>query len=167
MTSDGLAGKTEAFFRVGVTPRLELGFGYLAKQQTLRPLANYTFLTETAKRPALTGGLMFDSLGGGRQGVFASVARNLAPSLGGVPLSAYIGTALITREKKPRLIAGANLRMGRDANASVQFDGRYANVGLTTSLGSVGGVPVRFGIVAAKGDRFGPLLATSLPLGDR
>ena len=53
MTSDGLAGKTEAFFRVGVTPRLELGFGYLAKQQTLRPLANYTFLTETAKRPAL------------------------------------------------------------------------------------------------------------------
>lgn len=161
MHSEGLAGRTETFLRYGITPRLEVGFGYLAKQGIARPLASYTFVTEKAARPSLTAGLLYDSLGGGRQGVFVSVAKNLRGSL---PASLYIGGAQITNENRPRLIAGGNVALTRWLNASVQFDGRYPNLGVTANVGSVGGVPVRFGIVAARGDKFGPLLATDIPL---
>ncbi len=159
--SEGLAGRTETFVRYGVTPRLELGFGFLAKQGIARPLLSYTLVTENAARPSLTAGLMYDSLGGGRQGAFVSVAKNLR---GKLPASLYIGGAQITNETRPRLIAGGNVGLTRWLNASVQFDGKYPNVGVTANVGSVGGLPVRFGVVAARGDKFGPLIATDVPL---
>lgn len=114
MHSDGLAGKTETFVRYGVTPRLEIGVGYLWKQSVARPLATYTFLRETPTRPALTGGLLLDSLGGGRQGVFASVAKDLQRSTG-VPLSVYVGAAQVSNERKLRALAGGNLRLFKRA----------------------------------------------------
>lgn len=163
MYSEGLAGKGETFLRYGATPRLEVGFGYLAKQNTIRPLASYTFVPEANKRPSLTAGLMFDSLGGGRQGVFVSVAKDLQSAVG-LPASLYVGGAKITNERGVRLLAGTNVRLTRKINASVQFDGRYANLGLTTEIGSVAGTTVRFGLVAAGGNQIGPLFATSLPL---
>ena len=161
MHSEGLAGRTETFVRYGISPRLEAGFGYLAKQEIARPLVSYTLVTESPARPSLTTGLMYDSLGGGRQGVFMSVAKNLR---GRLPASLYIGGAQITNENGPRLIAGGNVALTRWLNASVQFDGKYPNVGVTANVGSVGGVPVRFGIVAARGDKFGPLIATDIPI---
>ncbi len=163
MHSDGLAGKTETFLRYGVTPRLEAGFGYLQEQNIVRPLVSYALVTESRERPSLTVGLMYDSLGGGRQGTFLSVAKALKTSVG-VPGSLYIGGAKITNEKNGRFIAGANVPLTRWLNASVQFDGKYPNVGVTARIGSVVGVPVRLGLVAARGDKFGPLLATDVPL---
>jgi len=162
MHSEGLAGRTETFLRYGVTPRLEAGFGYLQKQGIARPLLSYTLVPENEARPSLTGGLMYDSLGGGRQGLFVSLAKNVR---GWLPLSLYIGGAQITNENRPRLIAGGNVTLTRWLNASVQFDGKYPNVGMTAHVGSVGGVPLRFGIVAARGDKFGPLLAADFPAG--
>ena len=166
MHSPGLAGQTETFVRFGVTPRLELGFGYLWKQGIARPLATYNLVPETATRPALTAGLLMDSLGGGRQGVFASLAKNIEASTG-VPASLYVGAAKISNERGTRFIAGTNVRLSRNLNASAQFDGRYVNVGLNTQIGTVGGLPVRFGLVAARGDQVGPLVSTVVPLGER
>ena len=163
MHSEGLAGKTETFLRVGVTPRLEAGFGYLHHQGIARPLASYTLVTESAARPSVTTGLMYDSLGGGRQGVFLSLAKGVRTPLG-IAASVYVGGAKITNENNARLIAGANVPLSRRVSASVQFDGRYANLGLTGQVGSISGVPIRLGIVAARGDQFGPLMAVSAPM---
>jgi hypothetical protein len=164
MHSEGLAGKTETFLRYGVTRRFEAGFGYLWKQNIVRPLASYTLLLENRERPSLTMGLMYDSLGGGRQGTFLSAAKDLYRPLG-IPASVYIGGALITNERDIRFIVGSNLYFTRWLNASVQYDGKYANVGVTVRAGSIGNAPVRLGIVAAKGNRFGPLVAINIPLG--
>ena len=163
MNSAGLAGRSETFVRYGVTPRFEAGFGYLDKQKTVRPLASYTLVAETRTAPSLTTGLMFDSLGGGRQGVFVSVAKDLQ-GVTGIPASLYLGGAKITNERGLRLLAGANFRLTPKVNASVQFDGRYANLGVTTEIGRVNGTSIRFGMVAAGGDKIGPLLATSFPV---
>lgn len=166
MHSEGLAGETEAFVRYGVNSRLEVGFGYLNKQQTVRPLASYTLLRETATRPALSTGLMFDSLGGGRQGAFLSLSKDLQGlnATRRLPVSVYLGAAQITNEGRPRLLGGMNVRIGRGVNASLQYDGRYANLGVTSEIGRVNGTPVRFGLVAARGNRPGPLVATSFPV---
>ena len=163
MHSEGLAGTTETFLRYGVTPRFEVGLGYLAEQNTIRPLASYTLVPETPGRPSVTTGLMFDSLGGGRQGVFVSVAKDLQQPLG-VPASLYVGGAKITNEGGVRFLAGTNVRLSRRVSASMQFDGRYANFGVTTEVARVAGTPVLFGLVAAGGDKVGPLIATSMPL---
>lgn len=164
MHSDGLAGRTETFLRYGVTSRLAVGAGFLHKQNIIRPLVSYTLVTETASRPSLTLGLMYDALGGGRQGGFVSVGKDMHRALG-IPSSVYLGTARISNEKRFRLLAGANVALSRSVNASVQYDGRYANLGLTALAGQVGGIPLRVGIVAARGNRVGPLLAADIPLG--
>jgi hypothetical protein len=163
MYSKGLAGETETFLRYGATPRLAVGAGFLHKQGIVRPLLSYTLVPEAAARPSLTAGLMYDALGGGRQGVFVSAAKDLQ-GWTGVPASLYVGTARISNERRFRLLGGANFRVSPRLNASVQFDGRYANVGVTARIGSVNGVPFRIGIVAAKGDRFGPLIASDIPI---
>ena len=161
MHSEGLAGKTETFVRYGVTERLEMGFGYLWKQGIARPLATYTLVSETRERPALTAGLLLDSLGGGRQGVFTSVAKDIEAATG-IPASLYTGLARISNENKTRLLLGTNVRLGRGLNASAQYDGRYVNLGLVGQVGSVGGLPIRLGVVAARGDKIVPLVATSV-----
>ncbi|WP_309717842.1 hypothetical protein [Armatimonas sp.] len=160
MHSEGLAGKTETFLRYGVTPRLAVGFGYLHKQGYVRPLLSYTLTPETPKIPSTTLGLMTDSLGGGRQGAFMTFGK----ALPGLPASVYIGPAKITGEPRFRLLAGINGRIGKNFSASVQLDGRYANVGLVSTVGQVSGIPLRLGIVAAHGNRFGPLAAWNIPL---
>ena len=165
MHSEGLAGKTETFVRAGITPRLELGFGYLWKQSIVRPLATYALVTETQERPAWTLGLLTDSLGGGRSGVFTTVAKDLHQATG-LPLSLYVGAARVSNEDHTRFLTGTNVRLGRSANFSAQFDGRYVNLGLTAEVGKLGSLPIRLGIVAARGSRLGPLAATSFPLGE-
>jgi hypothetical protein len=165
MHSEGLAGKTETFVRYGLTQRLEAGFGYLWKQGIVRPLASYTLVTEKGHRPSLTGGLMYDSLGGGRQGVFISVAKGFARTPLGVPASLYVGGAKISGESGARFIAGLNVPLNERVTASVQYDGRYPNFGVTAHVATVGGAPIRLGVVAAEGDKFGLLIATSIPLG--
>ena len=165
MHSEGLAGKTETFVRYGVTRRLEAGFGYLWKQGVVRPLASYALVEEKKKRPSLTGGLMYDSLGGGRQGVFLSLAKGFRKTPLGVPASLYVGGAKISGEGGGRFIAGANVSVTKWLTASVQYDGKYPNFGLTAKVATIGGAPVRVGVVAAKGDQFGPIIATSIPLG--
>lgn len=70
MHSKGLAGETEIFARYGVTDRLELGFGYLRKQDIVRPLVSPVLVRETRTRPSFTTGAMEDSLEDGRQMVF-------------------------------------------------------------------------------------------------
>ncbi|MDX1931747.1 MAG: hypothetical protein SFU56_04005 [Capsulimonadales bacterium] len=165
MHSDGLAGKTETFVRYGVTPRLEVGFGYLWKQSIVRPLATYTLLPETAARPAWTTGVLTDSLGGGRSGLFTTLAKDIEENTR-LPLSLYIGTAVVSNERdRWRFLTGANVRVARGLNLSAQFDGRYVNLGLVGQVGTVGGVPIRLGIVAARGNKIGPLAAASFPLG--
>lgn len=166
MHSKGLAGETEIFVRYGVTDRLELGLGYLRKQDIVRPLVSYVLVPETADRPSLTTGAMIDALEEGRQMVFLSTGKSFPTKLG-MPVNIYAGIAQITTRSETRFIGGILVPVARGLNASVQFDGRYANVGLTARVGTVGGAPVYFGIVAAKGNRFGPLVATSFPLSSR
>ena len=163
MHSEGLAGKTETFVRYGFTERFEAGFGYLWQQGIVRPLASYTWITEKNTHPSLTTGLMFDALGGGRQGVFASVAKAI-PFTEGRSASLYVGGAKISNEDLARFIAGVNVPLMRGVNASVQYDGNHPNVGLVAAVGSIKGVPVQVGIVAAQGKEFGPLAAMNLPL---
>jgi len=167
MHSEGLAGKTETFVRYGVTRRFEAGFGYLWKQQITRPLASYALLEEKQDRPSLTGGLMYDSLGGGRQGVFLSLAKGFRDTPLGVPVSLYLGAAKVSGESGGRIIGGFNVPVNRWLTASMQYDGRYPNFGLIAKVATVGGAPIRLGIVAAEGDKFGPIIATSIPLGRR
>jgi hypothetical protein len=72
--------------------------------------------------------------------VFASVAKNIEQSTG-VPASVYVGAAKISNERGTRFIAGTNVRLSRNLNASAQFDGRYLNVGLNTQVGTVAACP--------------------------
>ena len=167
MHSKGLAGETETFVRYGVTRRFEAGFGYLWKQGIVGPLASYAFVEEKKARPSLTGGLMYDSLGGGRQGVFLSLARGFQETPLGVPVNLYVGGAKISGESGARFIAGFNVPINRWLTASMQYDGKSPNFGVTAKVATLGGAPVRIGIVAAEGDRFGPIIATSIPLGRR
>ena len=163
MQSEALAGKTETFLRYGVSPRLELGVGYLWKQKIARPLGTYALVTETEARPAWTVGLLTDSLGGGRTGIFTSVAKDIEQRYG-VPLSLYVGVARVSNEDYTRFLTGTNVRLTNKLNLSFQFDGRYVNLGLVGQVGMAGGVPIRLGIVAAKGET-GPLVAALVPLG--
>lgn len=167
MYSQGLAGRTETFVRYGFTRRFEAGFGYLWKQDIVRPLASYAFLEEKKDRPSLTGGLMYDSLGGGRQGVFLSLAKGFQETPLGVPINLYVGGARISGESGTRFIAGFNVPINQWLTASMQYDGRYPNIGVTAKVATIGGAPVRVGVVAAEGDKFGPIIATSIPLGRR
>ena len=167
MHSEGLAGKTETFARYGFTRRFEAGFGYLWKQGIVRPLAGYTLVTEKAPRPALTGGLMYDSLGGGRQGAFLSLSRGFEKTPLGVPVSLYAGGARISGEGGVRFIAGFNVPVTGWLTASLQYDGRYPNFGVTARVGSIHGSDVRLGVVAAEGDKPGPIIAVAIPLGHR
>lgn len=163
MHSKGLAGETEIFVRYGVTDRLELGFGYLRKQDIVRPLVSYVLVPENRTRPSLSTGAMVDSLEDGRQMVFLTTGKSFPTKLG-VPVNIYAGIAQVTTRSESRFIGGILVPLAKGLNASVQFDGRYANVGLTARVGTVGGAPVYFGIVAARGTRFGPLIATSFPV---
>jgi hypothetical protein len=163
MSSKGLAGVTETFVRYGVTPRLELGFGYLWRQGYVRPLTSYSLIPETAAQPSLTVGLMTDSLGGGREGGFISLAKDFGARYG-VPASFYIGGAQISSEDGLRFLAGLKVRLPGSLIASAQFDGRFVHLGATVAVGRINGAPVRLGIVAARGDRLGPLIAINLPL---
>ena len=163
MSSKALAGETETFVRYGVTDRLELGFGYLWRPKVIRPLASYTFVKETKDTPSLAAGLMFDSLGGGRQGVFVSAGKNLIDKLQ-IPATASVGAAMVTNEDRPRLIAGMNYFISRRLTASAQFDGKYSHLGLIASAGKLGNAPLRFGMVYSKNRYFGPLVAVNFPL---
>jgi hypothetical protein len=164
MSSKGLAGETETFLRYGVNDRLEVGFGYLWRPKVVRPIGSYTLVPETDRRPSLTAGIMFDSLGGGRQGAYVSIAKDLYKPYG-IPASVYVGGAKITNEDGGRFIAGLNVYVTNWLSTSVQFDGRYPHLGVTARVGSIGQAPVRLGLVAARGDRLGPLLAINFPLG--
>ena len=167
MHSEGLAGETETFVRYGVSRRLEVGIGYLWKPGNVRPLASSTFVTETDDRPAFTAGLMHDALGGGRQGVFVTASKALPRTMLGMPVSVYGGGAQISGESGPRFIGGLNVPFNDWLSASVQFDGKYVHPALTARVGRVKGAPVRLGIVAAQGDKLGPLIAIDVPLGRR
>ena len=167
MHSEALAGKTETFVRYGVSRRLELGFGYLWEPDIVRPLASYLFVTEEKSRPALTGGLMYDSLGGGRQGGFVSASKSFASTPLGVPVNLYVGGAQISREDDPRFIAGLNVPVNRWLTASVQFDGKHPHLGVTGKVGSIRGSDIRLGVVLSEGDKLGPIIAVGIPLGRR
>ena len=163
MSSKALAGETESFVRYGVTDRLELGFGYLWRPKVVRPLASYTFVKETRDHPSLAAGLMFDSLGGGREGVFVSAGKNLNDKFR-IPATAYVGGAMVSNEDSPRLIAGVNYFLNRGLTLSAQFDGKYSHLGLIASAGRLGSAPVRLGVVYSKNRYFGPLIAVNFPL---
>ena len=81
---------------------------------------------------------------------------------GGVA-AGYLGTARISNEDDARFIAGLNLPLTSTLTASVQYDGHYSNIGVTARIATIGGAPLRAGIVGAKG-RFGPLVAVRAPL---
>lgn len=134
------------------------------KQSIARPLGTYALVPETAERPAWTVGLFTDSLGGGRTGVFTSVAKDIQ-NTPGVPMSLYVGSARVSNENRTRFLTGASYQLAHRVNLSAQFDGRYVNLGLVGQVGTIGGVPVRLGIVAARGNQLGLLAATVVPLG--
>ncbi|MGI8925004.1 MAG: hypothetical protein ACR2HJ_13425 [Fimbriimonadales bacterium] len=162
MHSEGLAGKTEIFLRYGVDERLEVGMGYLKKQEIVRPLISYVLSPEKRGRPSLATGAMVDSLEDGRQMVFLTAGKSFPTKLG-VPVNVYAGIAQVTTRSETRFIGGVVAPLAKGLNASVQFDGRYANVALIAHVGTVSGARVYLGIAAARGDRFGPLFAASLP----
>jgi hypothetical protein len=88
MYSKGLAGETETFLRYGATPRWPWA-RFLHKQGIVRPLLSYTLVSGSRGAAVPDGGLMYDALGGGRQGVFVSAAKDLQ-GLTGVPASLYV-----------------------------------------------------------------------------
>lgn len=156
--------KDQTFLRYGVTDRLEVGIGYLWDKQVVRPLANYTLITERTKRPSLTVGAMVDSLQGGRQGYFLSLGKDLKKALG-TPASLYVGGAKVSRENSLRFIAGANVHLTRWLNGSVQYDGKDLHFGLSFKVATVSGQPVRFSLLAVGGDSLGVLGATRFAVG--
>lgn len=150
--------------RYGVNSRLEVGFGYLWRPNVIRPIASYTLIPEAEKRPSLTAGLMFDALGGGRQGGYLLTAKDVQKWLK-VPSNLYIGGAKISNEDNLRFLAGISVRLAPWLVTSLQYEGKYLNFGLTARVGSIGRAPVSLGVVAARGTQWGPLLAISMPLG--
>jgi hypothetical protein len=164
MHSDWLAGKTETFLRYGATDRLEIGFGYLWEQGVVRPLFSYTVVTERGDRPALTGGLFFDALGGGRQATFVSASKSLRRSLG-VPVTAYIGGAHVSNEDRLRFLAGGSVALSHTVNLSLQYDGKFTHLGLATRAGQVRGMPLYLGLVLTAGKALGPIGAIDFHLG--
>lgn len=166
MTSKGLAGETEVFARYGVTDRFELGIGYLKKQDIVRPLASYVLVFETPQRPSLTAGMMVDSLEDGRQMVFLSAGKAF-PIGNGLAISGYAGIAQVTTRAETRFIGGVVFPLKKGLNFSLQYDGKFLNPGLVAHVGDWNGARVHVGIVAARGERYGLLVAIGMPLGKR
>ena len=162
MHSEGLAGKTEIFARYGVTERLELGLGYLDKQKIVRPLISYVLSPEKMDRPSITAGAMVDSLEDGRQMVFLSAGKAFKQP-NGTFITGYAGIARVTTTSENRFIGGVVCPIAPRLNASLQFDGKFLNPGLTYQVAIVNGTRIHFGIVAARGDRYGPLVAIAIP----
>lgn len=148
--------KNQTFLRYEVTDRLELGIGYLWDKQVVRPLANYTLMTERTKRLSLTVGAMVDSLQGGRQGYFLSLGKNLTKALG-TPGSLYIGGAKVSNENSLRFIGGANVHLTRRVNVSAQCDGKDLHFGVTLKIATINGQPGCFSLLAVGGDSLGVL----------
>lgn len=162
MHSRRLAGETETFVRYGASERLELGFGYLWKQGEFRPLASYTLVTESSRRPSLTTGLFFDALGGGREAFFATLGKGLAK--GGPPVVAYAGVAVVTNEDRARFIAGGNIALGRRWSGSLQYDGRLLHTAVTRRVGRAAGAPFFVGVTLSGRDALGPIAGLDFPL---
>ncbi|MCW5939852.1 MAG: hypothetical protein KF884_10970 [Fimbriimonadaceae bacterium] len=162
MHSKGLAGETEVFARYGITNRLEIGIGYLRKQNIVRPLGSYVLSPEKPDLPSITAGAMVDSLDGGRQMVFLSAGKSF-PMSNGLHLSGYAGLARVTTSGENRFIGGVGIPLRKDWKLSFQYDGKFLNPGLTTTIKTKNGA-LHVGIVAARGNRFGPLIAASFPL---
>lgn len=165
MHSKGLAGETEVFLRYGVSERFEIGMGWLKKQNIVRPLASYVLLPETKDRPSVTAGAMIDSLEGGRQKVFLSAGKAF-PQPNGTAIIGYVGVARVTTTGDNRFIGGTILPIKPGLNFSLQYDGKFLNPGLTALVSKKGGTRVYFSIVAARGDRYGPLIAVGMPVHD-
>lgn len=163
MHSPRLAGKTETFLRYGLSSRLEVGVGYLWHQGDIRPLASYTLLQERGRRPALTGGIFFDALGGGREAFFLTSSKDLR-SWVSVPVSVYVGVGKITNEDRLRFLIGGRLVVVPGLNASLHYDGKRSNIGLTGLVGRVRGTPVYLGLVLTGGSALGPIAASDVSL---
>ena len=129
----------------------------------MRPLVSYTLLPVHGDRPALTGGLFFDALGGGREAVFLSASKNLRQWVG-VPGSVYLGGAKISNEDHPRFIGGGSIALIRGVAASLQYDGKTPHLGLTGHVGSVGGTPIYVGMILTGGTALGPIAAADYHL---
>ena len=104
-------------------PRVEAGLEFNPKSEQVSPLANVRVLNETRTRPAVMLGTSSDRIGTPEgQSFYATVAKDLKPQLG-LPVAPYVGVAYGTFEDKARLIAGANIVLGRGFSSLLLFDG--------------------------------------------
>jgi hypothetical protein len=161
LTSDGIEGGTQTFFRMGVTQRLELGVAYQWNTQTVRPLANYRLVQQDETWPSITIGQMSD-LSFGRQKIFANAER--AFELGGTPIVVYAGAAHVyDHHGRLEAIGGMSFQTWK-AIWTAQYDGRRPHYGVTVPVLKIDDTPVRFGIMAIRGDRLGPIISSSIPI---
>jgi hypothetical protein len=118
-----------------VHPRLDVGIEYNPKAEQVSPLANVRVLSETRTRPAIMLGTSSDRIGTpAGQSFYLTVAKDLRLRTG-VPVAPYIGVAYGTYEEKARVIAGANISLGRGLSSLLIFDGVHFHPTLSYSYG--------------------------------
>jgi hypothetical protein len=106
-----------------IHPRVDLGVEYNPKAEQVSPLVNVRVLHETRTRPAIMLGTSSDRIGTPEgQSFYATVAKDLRPHTR-VPVAPYVGVAYGTYEDKARVIAGANIALGRGLSSLLIFDG--------------------------------------------
>jgi hypothetical protein len=107
----------------GLHPRVEVGVEYNPKARQASPLANLRVLNETRTRPAIMLGTSSDRIGTpAGQSFYGTLGKDLRPQTG-VPIAPYLGVAYGTYEEKLRVIAGANISLGRGFSSLLIFDG--------------------------------------------
>lgn len=121
-----------------VHPRLDMGIEYNPKAEQASPLANVRVLNETRTRPAIMLGTSSDRIGTPEgQSFYATVAKDLRRHTG-LPVAPYVGVAYGTYEDKARVIAGANIALGRGLSSLLIFDGVHFHPTLSYFYGRHG-----------------------------
>jgi hypothetical protein len=160
LTNSAIGGKTETALRYGVSNKLSVGLTHLQKQGTLRPNVNYTLVQESLESPSLNIGFYESSIGGKGSAYYATSGRTIS-DMGPVTFSGYLGIAKVTGERNPRFLAGASVPLLRNlVTASALWEGKKLSLGIVGSVGTLGGYPIRLGLVAV-GDTVGSLVSST------
>lgn len=117
----GSATDAESFLWYRPTPRLQVGLGYLWKQDAVRFLGSYQITPETEKLPSLNVSWGVQGVGTGNPGWAFTTEKTWISN--GTPINAYTGVGFRTNESHAHLLFGVKTRLANEWTIGYQADG--------------------------------------------
>src|SRR5688572_32432344 len=105
-----------------LTNELQVGVEYSPLSGVLMPLANWTVMHQTRRRPAVLLGTAMDRIGTDGRAYYLTFAKDLQP-LTGLAISPYVGLLWSEEDQRFRVPAGATIRFARGWSFLPTYDG--------------------------------------------